>query len=324
MSKDKDDVQISLRIPTELKEKIESYAKSNHRSFNAEAILQLTKTISSQDLAGADILVAIEKMLFQNSSTRKEVISQRLKILLAEINDTTNAPLGIKPVHIAKSIGEDYATLMEDWFLGRQEPSFSQLEKIADYFGSNPNWLLFGDGTPFLIEHSRVPESMDEGIEWFITSAHKDRHITHVSFLREKSNGGLMIIKRYGRWGCEVFTTPYYLHTSIGNGGFSSLASLFVLWQKFYKVYAKTSGLIVNSYLVNSTDFTNIYNGNHHPLKTLKKMSSSCWWEDIWDKKMPNSYWEGYLELRETVFEYINSRSYLKKEVELMNSETVE
>ena len=51
----KTDIQFNLRIPEELKFKIESSAKSNSRSINAEALVRLEKSFTEQptiDLTG--------------------------------------------------------------------------------------------------------------------------------------------------------------------------------------------------------------------------------------------------------------------------------
>jgi len=54
----------------------------------------------------------------------------------------------IKYSHLAEQLGYETAEFFLDWVQGKQEPTFSELRKIAQFLGVNQDWLLHGDGYP--------------------------------------------------------------------------------------------------------------------------------------------------------------------------------
>lgn len=199
---------------------------------------------------------ALESILLRNTqSTRRTVISERLSELLDNINEL-RVGRALQPARIAREIGEDYAKPLENWFTGKQEPSFKQLEAFAQYLGSTIEWLQFGDSPKFTVKTSRVPESAAEGASWLLDLNQPEKP-TSIYFVRSQSETGeLIIIKKNGDWRCEIHLTPYHVSEKIGNGGESSLAYLLVICRLLYEVYLKSSAVIVKSYLLSDYQFS--------------------------------------------------------------------
>ncbi len=54
----------------------------------------------------------------------------------------------IKYSLIAERLGYETAEIFLDWIQGKQEPTFTELRKIADFLGVNQDWLVHGYGHP--------------------------------------------------------------------------------------------------------------------------------------------------------------------------------
>ena len=66
----KTDIQFNLRIPEELKFKIEASAKSNNRSINAEALVRLEKSFTEQQSVN---LTRLEEEISRLSTEAREM-----------------------------------------------------------------------------------------------------------------------------------------------------------------------------------------------------------------------------------------------------------
>lgn len=328
------DTQFNLRIPVELKEQIEVSAKNSGRSINAEATSRLQDSYLMDNGSVLESIKALETLLLlrNSQSTRRTVISERLQELLEDVNQI-KAGRTLQPAHIAKEIGEDYAEVVENWFSGQQEPSFKKLEAIAKCFGAAVEWLQFGDGHKFQARYSRIPESPSEGVTWLL-DLDRQKKPTSIYFIREQSQEGkLIIVKRYGAWVCETFTTPYHVSEVVGSGGESSLAHLLIIWRLLYKIYTKCDlaakdavfkDLMIESYLLPPNEFDSLIKGDIHPLKILRHALKEPWWEDIWDSgQYPKAnYWQGWKDLCERMYLVVEQREILKKQKQEINEGT--
>lgn len=299
----KAEVQFNLRVPVDLKERIEESAKNNNRSINAEATSRLYESFLMPDKSLSVSIKALETVFLNNtSSPRKTEITHRLNEALKDINQVASTKQ-IQPARIAKEIGEDYAEPMERWFSGEQEPSFKQLEIIAEYLNVNPEWLQFGDQAKFIVNHIKIPTPAKAGVAWLLND-NRENQPSHVYFLRKDAKEGtLCVVKRYSDWHCQTYITPYHISEEIGVSGEASLAHLFMTWKHLYKLYVNDSKLSVKSYLIDPINFKELVYGDVHPLKIINNAIDRPWWEDIWDEKQYKiaNYWDGWLSLCERI-----------------------
>ncbi|MFS4412467.1 Arc family DNA-binding protein [Providencia sp. T47] len=122
----REDPQLRIRLPIELKEKVEVAAKENTRSMNAEIVQRLEMSflneVSADDLIPAKDVVQIAK------KAREELSGVILKRTFAEINK--KARIGHTEFCISLSDLE-LEILDEDDFLAILNPTFEQLNKLG-------------------------------------------------------------------------------------------------------------------------------------------------------------------------------------------------
>lgn len=312
------DVQFNLRVPSELKEKIELVARNNNRSTNAETISRLYNSFSlSQGKLQEGMQVFEELLLSKEPTARRKIVHERLCQCLKQINV---AGFDIKPDRMAKAIGEEYAEPMERVFNGLQEPSFMQLEKIAKYLNINSDWLLFGEKSMFDVDYIRLSRSAKTSTAWLLNQdANPDEASDELGYIKQKKLsslyfirndgefGELLIVKRYEDWYCTLFTTPYEISESIGASGEADLVGLFSAWKLLYQTDNDVS---IQSYILNQENFNALASGAEHPLSILKKYRAKPWWEDIWDIKnyKAKEYWSGWSSLCERINRIVSSK----------------
>ncbi|MTC55221.1 MULTISPECIES: Arc family DNA-binding protein [Providencia] len=122
----REDPQLRIRLPIELKEKIEVAAKENTRSMNAEIVQRLEMSflneVNTDDLIPAKDVVQIAK------KAREELSGVILKRTFAEINK--KARIGHTEFCISLSDLE-LEILDEEDFFAILSPTFEQLNKLG-------------------------------------------------------------------------------------------------------------------------------------------------------------------------------------------------
>ena len=122
------DSQIKLRLPTELKQKIENEAQNTKRSMNAEILARLENSFNFRKLdVEGDVLLSPYQLL-----DRKKELSDRLIIAIEWLNSSQIKE--IKYSLIAEQLGYETAEIFLEWIQGKQEPTFSELRKILLLF----------------------------------------------------------------------------------------------------------------------------------------------------------------------------------------------
>lgn len=299
--------KLSIRsIPQQVFSALELMASKNDRSNEAEARVALKAWV--------------EPLLDQqDQNTRISEVATRLRSLLGQINcSRLGQPL--RPSHIAQRIGESFASDAEDWFMGKTEPSFAQLEAIASILGAAVDWLQHGDGHMFPVTTYRLSEDAGEAVTWLLTD--DNTPIQKLHLVRENSeNGTLAIIKELGEGKCRTFSTVYHVSKQNGAGGESALAHLWVTLELLFTHYVRAGeNIVVASYQMPPKDFLAMIAGDVHPFTALSKSQKTTWWEDVWHRTMSNKkeYWPGSRELCGNIIRAVDSRPHLVKERELI------
>lgn len=278
-------------LKVEIVERLNELASINERSVEAEVRYALAKWT---ELNGSEASV--------DEYYRGE-ISERLSFLIQQKNGALNFEL--KASHVAEKLGFAKGSIVEQWAQGKVEPTFEQLDALADYFSADPKWLKHGDGSPFDKTYIRIPEKPKEAIDWLLKKERYD-DLINIAFIRDFS-GCIYVVKIYENQRSIVYYTPYILDGSVGNGGFNSLCELFVFWEQLYKEYTSSQGstslsasnIMIKSYIFDELDSQELEKGNIDPLALIKKQTDSSWWEDVWDKgdSRLREYWSGCREL---------------------------
>ncbi|MGE1002989.1 FitA-like ribbon-helix-helix domain-containing protein [Ralstonia pseudosolanacearum] len=305
--------KIAIRsIPADIWAGLEALATRHYRSTEAEARYALRAWV--------------EPLLQQKErSARRTQVASRLRDLLDQVN-TAHGARGIRPSHIAQAIGEDYAEPVENWFVGELEPTFRQLESVAEYLGGSTAWLQHGDGAMFTVKTRRIPEDAAEGTKWLLDLNEAGERTNFLHLVRQGgATGALAIVKQYGDWRCKTYSTPYHISEAIGAGGESSLVHLTLILRLLYKYYTRRSGdgVVIKSYILREEEYRALLDGNAHPLPLLSAGIETPWWEDIWDENQWDSanYWEGWKTLCPRIRKALELRPTLVEELKLIKAE---
>ncbi|CAB3805421.1 hypothetical protein LMG28614_06204 [Paraburkholderia ultramafica] len=291
-------------IPEEVLTALEALAARNDRSVEAEARIALRSHVQP----------TVEREI---RNTRVAEVGTRLTNVLEQVNQVRGTRT-LKPSHIAQAIGEDRASEVEDWFIGQEEPTFTQLASIADYLGCSRDWLQHGDGKMFKVHTERLSESAGEAVEQLL-DLNAERPVTFLHLVREESAAGeLLIIKQYDDWRCATWTTPIHVSDAIGAGGERALSCLSVTLQLLYAYYTSRRGtrVLVKSYQLPSEACKAIRGGATHPLVPLQDGYERPWWEDFWDEgqfREHADYWVGWKAICERIFRVVSNDDRLNQ-----------
>lgn len=273
-------------------------------------------------------------LISQERSERRTQLSQRLARALAEVNEVGR--LGWRPSHVAQGIGSACAEPTEEWFLGRAEPTFAQLEEVADLLGVNRAWLQHGDGHPFPVGDVRLSEDPSQAVRWLLNFPDEPEaplgpyqpvpafpEMKRLVFVRSAGKtGALAIVKQRDDYRCKTYMTPTHVSDEIGAGGEAQLMALSVTLELLYKLYSKAGTPPVTSWIVQEKDFSRLIAGQVHPLSLDNGSVTQLWWEDFWDDSMKgrNTYWSGWGEITARIGKAISLTERLDKQRALIRS----
>ena len=290
------DAQLKIRLPSDLKQKIEEVANQEKRSMNAEIVDRLEKSFHFVTLPETNPKNL--KLAHYQIIDRKVEVAERLAHSLNLINSfKMNA---VKYSHIARMCKYENAEVFLNWLQAKQEPSFTELEKIAAYLYIDQDWLIHGDGHPILSSNWQIENNVDSNINSLFSHvdpvSKQEIEAQKIILVRNISEeGNLLIIKVLQDWRVEVLTTNIHVATYNGVGGQNMLESFARLCSQLYK---STKYLTrTNAYLINNELFEKILTCEEHPLALLKKEHTSIWWEAFWDATDSNNVRKDFLDV---------------------------
>lgn len=203
------------------------------------------------------------------------------------------------------------------------EPTFNQLEQIANFLSANSNWLLFGKERPFKVESFRFDENLDKDLKWLLTpNPEKDflnsQSVQEVKFLRSlNAEGSLIIVKLYSNQYLECFHTPYHVSDVIGVGGYNSLLYLCLLFKTLKKYHVSYHHPNIYSYLISEEVTKKIWSEETHPLPLIDQLCQMPWMDDLADalpnRSLDEFYWQGFDVLRSRLIKDFNEKEYIQK-----------
>ena len=239
-------------------------------------------------------------------------IPTRLNRLLEKVN--ADRYQKVRPSHIAQLLGEERATDVEDWFLGKKVPTFAKLQAIADLYGINAPWLQHGDGQIYPIISEHLPRDSIEAAKLLLNWEGGNDALEVLHLIRQNDDeGSLYLVKKSRGNRYRIYHTSIHVSEVIGASGEADLMSLFVTLEIVYRRYTGDSNIRVVGHQMSSKDVRILMTGNANPGPYLNS-GNDTWWEDIWDRKMSeNDYWPGYHALRDRIERAITSSKYLSE-----------
>lgn len=298
------DVQVNLRLPIELKEKLHEVAKNNNRSLNAELNERLINSFSQSNSSNQALLIR-ELDEFLNGYRqipRLNDIAKRLKFVLNEANEIRFAKF-LNPSIIAHEFGFDHAAEVEGWFEGRLEPSFEQLKRLSKLLGCSEEWLQFGVGKPF--QSKSVSSSLDVNnfIKFLLdTEQTSYDEVINLHFVRsENLLGEVLVIKQFSERACQVYEMGFYLRSPILSGrGHNVFIANFVI--ALQAIANSAWNVKTQSYLIEESSFEKLKSGDEHPLRILFKFNTLNWINYIYSESSDCiNFWKGWEELRKEI-----------------------
>lgn len=306
MSKNQEVIQLNLRVPAELKAALEKAADISGVSLNKEMNNRLLKSFESDDEKHNLVMAAIQKIqLDLTSGDRTVEVAKRLNEALVWHAKTTGE-LTLNPAKVAFQLGHETASLMVDWFNGKKEPPFSELEILSNYFGCNKDWLLFGISEPYSVQDLDMSLFKNDSavfLDWLF-SDDEGAQVTSIDFIC-KSNQQILIVKRFGCTKSVTYRVNAYLRLTEGKLTPSSaflLKCLAGIKDKY--IY---HNVIINSYTDGGDAFggsmavilQNLEEGKVPAPYAIKKLQQSPWLLELWHEGNVNDaeYWDGFGDL---------------------------
>lgn len=295
---------------------LESMARASDRSLEAEARHALRNWVQP----------VLNK---EERSARCKQLSQRLDSSLEQINSATRKRW--RPSHIAEAIGESTVESVENWYLGWEEPTFQQLQRIAEHLGLSRNWLHHGDGAPFPVGDVRLSEDPTKAARWLLnlpadpqTSPQSDQPappfpgLKRLILVRAADElGSFAIVKQRDDHRCVTYRTGMNISEEIGATGEAQLMALSVTLELLCKL-PKGGVPLITSWIVPDKMFNALRAGTIHPLSLDDGSVTKLWWEDFWDESMSNSktYWHRWPEITTRICKAVDVTKRLAHERE--------
>lgn len=134
----REDPQLRIRLPVELKEKIEDSAKANNRSMNAEIVQRLDGSFMAE--VSDDEVISAEEAIQIVSKARDELSGIIFKRTFSEINKKvrighTTFHIHLDDLELDGLSDEDFDTVFQKTFLRLKELGYEIWEKTWDVTG---------------------------------------------------------------------------------------------------------------------------------------------------------------------------------------------
>lgn len=274
------------------------------RGLDTDIITGLEQAASRHDRtregeARAAIRAWVQPELSAVEHTLREQ-GERLTYALRQVQQIPEAAR-MTPSRVAELIGEEKPSEVVSAFHGENELSFRQLEEIADLFGTSPQWMKHGTGSPFPTQGMMEIGCVDDLFQ-------SERNVSRLHLIRTSDEtGNLYVVREFNdSLNAELYSTRYHISEEVGSGGFGDLCRLFPIFKTLFRERsASFCSYLVNPMYVHDDE----YRGMIHPL-VLKDMARRVpWVDDIWDNKSQtrnNEHWPGMIRLREQVLSSID------------------
>lgn len=191
-------------------------------------------------------------------------------------------------------------TELRKYFEDEEEPTYEFLDRFADVFGVNPNWLKFGEDYPY--SDSKLTKDINpcdafESLYEYVVSNTVIEKLKPRGIVFVKSNskvGQAVIIFEIQEWKYLTCFDPYHI-SEHGSGGTTALVRLY----KFIKQIEHTKyESLCSGRVISEDSFQKLIEGKVFPgLPISESWPVSWWWEDLMDlsyRKHEANYYERF------------------------------
>jgi len=208
--------------------------------------------------------------------TETQKISERLYKTLELMNEggTEHSPLTI--AKLAKNMGLQSVSSLENIFTGKEEPTFQFLTDFCQTFGVNEEWLTEGKNYPFHNDspHKSNPLDYFEYIQKINPKA--------IYFIRANTDiSQAFVMLQLSNLKFQILKQDWHISDHIGGAGEWQLVNFYRLIRKLKDHGFATKG---SGRTLEEEAYYSLYMGKEFPTKFVgMRFSNDTWWDDFTD-----------------------------------------
>ena len=172
------------------------------------------------------LLVALIPLVLsrrKSKAARQESHVESTAFRFREILDLMNEGRDSEKFTIAKLadiMGLNKVSELENYFSGKDEPTFEFIDRFTSCFGVNPSWAKFGENRPYETTENSEPSPLD------YLERIRELKPKSVIFVRVNSDDGESgIVLRLEEWKYVVLPDIYSISSQVGGTGSSDIFS---------------------------------------------------------------------------------------------------
>lgn len=213
-------------------------------------------------------------------------VAERLNISVEQLNTNEKS---LSASLICDFLNYKSVSEVEDFFLGKKEPSLEFLKDYSNFFGLELDWLRHGKGSVFL--QLNQYETYPLGYRTCVNNLNPKE----IYFVRSEGDSGYSgIILKLSNYKYLTLPSTYMICGNVGATGNLQIESFFDLIESLSLNHSgKINGLFIGEKV-----FSDLFCGKIYPGKVIKSArKTSYWWDDFLDyeHKLPIS--KGYEHL---------------------------
>lgn len=236
----------------------------------------------------------INKLLRKHYSIPES--SRRLVYSLQLINEDRVESKRLSVAKVAYMLGLERASILQNYFEGIEEPSFKFLDDYAHTFGIYPDWLKFGDASPFYSSEKTCVDATE------YLSRIKELSPKVIYFIRANNDSGNSgILLEFSEFKFLYFPKTWHISSDIGSTGQGQIFRFYQLI-KTLKV-ERSFEHYCQGRILEKDKFWDLFCGRIFPGSVIDGQNNH-WWDDFTDihcsqekaQKYEQSYGKEFVE----------------------------
>lgn len=270
------------------------------------SLLTIIGVVAGSILALPRIKIFLNK--WKSAPTPPYETTQRLNKSIALMREAQATEQNFTAARLAQMIGMEKPGDLQMYLDGKQEPTFDFLERFADCFGLNKEWLKFGDSYMLQMLDLYFPEQA-------FLSKIMDCKPEVIYFVREDAaEGQTIIVLSPSEHKFIIVPDVVNISSHVGGGGTMQIVMFYHFIRRLISLVWETNAIDVQVFgrFLSSSDFDQLMNGMVYPGKFLRpnvRMNKSHWWEDFinidhdskCEENFKNDYGHEFIKAQEIV-----------------------
>ncbi len=210
----------------------------------------------------------------KNEETEVVKLSLRFSSVLKLMNENRNYDK-FNISRLAQIMKLHKVSELEDFFTGKEEPTFDFISNFCENFGVSYRWLTEGDGSPFE-NRERTNTYPYDYLEEILTLNPET-----VYFIRASTEiSEAFILLKISDWKYKIFPRIWHVSDHVGGTGSAQLESLYNLIIEL----RDNRNIYCSGRTLESKQFNKLVSGNKFPGAYIDSSpSNDPWWDDLTD-----------------------------------------